>query len=92
MQICLISEQVYCLGVKIVFKKLEERYCSGMNDQYWGKACLGRVSLENQLLTTFVEAVLCEKGLEGMTFEIVAFASKIRLIAINADLILRKRH
>jgi len=39
-----------------------------------------------------VEAVLCEKGLEGMTFEIVAFASKIRLIAVNTDLTHRKRH
>lgn len=57
-----------------------------MDDQSWGKSRIGHKALANQPLSAFVQAALCEKGLEGRGFEIVAFAPEIGLIIVNADL------
>ncbi len=73
-------------GAKIIFKKPEERYCSGMEDDYWGKDRIGHIAHANQPLSAYVQAALCEKGCEGQDFEIVAFAPEIGLIIVNADL------
>lgn len=79
-------------GLKIIFKKTEERYCSGMSDESWGRARIGNIALQDQPLSAFVEAALCEKGLYGRSYQIVEFAPEISLIIVNADLTSRNTH
>lgn len=73
-------------GVKVVFKKTDERYCSGMSDESWGKARIAHIALQDQPLVAFVEAALCEKGFAGTPFQIAAFTPEIGLIIVNVTL------
>jgi len=73
-------------GAKVVLKRTDERYCSGMSDEFWGKARIAHIALQDQPLAAFVEAALSEKGFSGTPFQIAAFAPEISLIIVNADL------